>query len=294
MLFLHYIDKTNPIDGNLLTVLDYSLFCQDNNIKHTSILILPSYTYNVQDKLDFEQLLFKLIKSRYNNHEKIRVYTCDEHQIKELVTLKFTKLVCSDRTFEEIHKMDIHFILQSKKFIIYRTWHSFYNREVENPNNYSIIILNENPSCGNYNYNRKIYFDGLRNTDCNENTAFILANGERRISEDYVEEYLSPKYKDKYDKIILVSNYKLEVQKPFIWYNTLYLPDLFNYKTFIYCGSNNYDYSPRMLLESIYLNKEIIMDSYPLNYSDRFLTVVKPDLLTNYTLDLSDAIINDF
>lgn len=271
MLFLHHIDETNIVDGNLLTIFDYYSYYVSQDVDAEIILFIPSTSF-----VDID--IINTVISRYKNTPKYTII--DEHSIFNILKSKHHNCFLSDRTFYEIYySWNKPVVLSKFKLHVYRTWFSF-NHKLNLDN---IHVLNEVSELGIVNYKRKIYFEGLQNYS-NPCVALLLANGQRQISISDIENILTMY---SHLELQIITNIDIEYTNPRVtFYNTV-KKDLFNFSTFIYTA-NDFDYAPRMLLESIYLNKEIIIYKMPKIPSKRFKVLQNRSLLKDYTFSKDD------
>ena len=275
MLFLHHIDETNQVDGNLLTIFDYYSFYKSKGESCEIIFFIPSTSFVDLNHID-------IVTERYKNEIS---YSCvDEHNIYNLLKLPYSNCFLSDRTYYEItNKWKKEICLSKFRCYVYRTWFSFkYSFNTKNA-----TILNEVQELGETNYKRKIYFEGIKNYKCKNKTALVLANGQRYLTEYEIDEILEI-YKDY--KIQIIANYPIENKHPRLQVYDTVKEDLFNFSTYIYTA-NDYDYAPRMLLESIFLEKEVLVYKTPsLSNSERLNVLSNKNLLKNYMFTLDDII----
>lgn len=296
ILIAHYIDFCNPIDGNLLNQLDYYIFLKLRNID-IKFFIFHEY---LENKLDpqIQKKLNILIDSRYNlsniekrNIKKDILYYFFNGQQRFILFLKKQKinyLILTDQTYDRlfnINKLSLNVI---NDIFIIRSWYSFYNKL--NLTYGNAIILNENELCGNVNYLKKVYTELLFNDNKNNN-AFILANGERKLTDEEISD-ISHLYSDKFDNIFLCSNHFHDISKypKCCFIDTVSTNRLFElFSTYIYVPTKTYEFAPKMLLESIFLGKSIIYYKYPENINKRFEDIKNNDI-EKYKLTKNDKL----
>ena len=286
ILIAHYIDFYNPIDGNLLNQLDYFIFLKLRNID-VKFFIYQDYLENSLDP-QIQKKLNVLIDSRYNisNSEKrdikknILYCLMSDKQKSIFVTLhtqRIDNLIVTDQSYDRIFNINKLPLKVHDKIFVIRSWFSFYNELSLSYGN--VIILNENELCGDVNYLKKVYTDLLFN-DNNNNNAFILANGERKLTDDEISD-IHHLYSDKFDNIFLCSNHQHDISKfsKYHFIDTVSKNKLFeSFSTYIYVPTKTYEFAPKMLLESIFLGKSIIYYKYPDNINKRFEDIKNNDI----------------
>lgn len=147
-------------------------------------------------------------------------------------------------------------------------------------------------------YIKKIYFEALRIPERVDEGVYVNLRGKRAVSIEQFNEKIKP-ILDKIDKrkLILVDNINSLFSKYLnhININTFdcILYDIqYRFDTYVDCMLNNYDYAPRMILESFYFNKSIIYIDNNLNDNakKRYVNVKSGDI-SKYILTSDDDLI---
>jgi hypothetical protein len=127
----------------------------------------------------------------------------------------------------------------------------------------NIIEYNESPLCGEVNYTRPIYFDIFKSVSFSPGSVYLHLCGVRNIKMKEFLTHVLPLVKGR--KIIVsypehqISEMKYLNKIDFVETYINHVPNLFNkFDTYFYIMLDSIDYSPRMLMECAYLNKEII------------------------------------
>lgn len=284
ILIIHYIDRYNVIDGNLPTIIDLYIFLKKLGINVWCILFSDDTD---KSNINFSEILEKCFYNRYNENDyKIikRIKYIKYKKVNDILKLNLVKYdisIMTDKTF--FNTIRLSAILPTYNYFILNSWFSFYFKN-EYPDN--TTIFNENYLCGQVNYNKKTYKESLKNYIDNQNKMFILANGERRLTQDELYE-IKEKYKnyklvlcqDKIDNLDVSGFNLFDISMP-----------LFDYSTYLYVPTKTYEFAPRMLLESIYLGKKIKYYKYPENKNKRFLDIINNNI-DQYLLTENDEII---
>lgn len=282
-LIIHYIDHENVIDGNTITLLDLFFFMKLHNIDISCIFFTISSN-------QYQILYTNLINSRYKLNIDVTynylksiglniISLCGRYSnLTKYILRRFDNVIMTDATYNRLKDVKLLY----KNLSIITSWFSFYNKN-EYPNNTK--IFNENHLCGEVNYYKKIYVDLLKDVKCNTEKLFILANGERRLTQHELNEIDNKYFGIKIlcqDKVqdLDTSRYKLYcIGQP-----------LFDYSTYLYVPTKTYEFAPRMLVESIFLNKKIEIYKYPSNINQRFFDIEINDI-QKYKLSIDDELI---
>lgn len=277
-LILHYIDHENVIDGNTITLLDLFFFMKLHSIDVNCIFFSISHN-------SYKMIFNDLILSRYNISnqylKEVKVVTCDPNllKLKRNLLCKFDNIIMTDATYSRLKNVKLVF----NQLDIINSWFSFYNKNTY-PSNTK--IFNENYLCGKVNYHKKICVELLKNK-YTKDKMFILANGERRLTQHELDDI---SFKFNCNKVLCqdiiegldITNYTIYSLKD----------PLFDYSTYLYVPTKTYEFAPRMLLESIFLGKNVEIYKYPENKNQRFIDIMNNDI-NKYKLTLNDEIIRN-
>lgn len=293
MLILHHLDDTNLIDGNVINIFDYYLLAKKSNMNITLIFFLDSYLKTEANIVTVNKILTAVLKSRYVDYKlfEFKIYLSNIYLKSTILKNLCDKIIITDKSYYEItNTLKLFFIHKLfKQIYIINTWFSFFKKQEYNN---TVKIFNENNNTGKSNYIKKIYFDGLLNI-YNDNAAFVLSNGERSLSVLEILE-IEKLYSSKFKIIYICSNQKYNINSDSVRFIDTYKTNfLFDFNTYIHIGSKNYDYAPRMLIESAFLGKNILF--YRCNNTIINSIRVQDALNKNfkkYNLTLNDEIYN--
>jgi hypothetical protein len=214
------------LNGTILDLLDYSMFLRFNG--YQSYFLVNNY----------KNYLYEIQKYRYKVFYKDLIIDSFNNEIDILITSK--EMILKDKTKH----------LNFKKLLWFNTSSSF---------KYDVNIGKE---IGKY-----IWFDGIQEPSfCEDNIFVNLISYIDIYNDDEIKDIVNILNSYQNKKVILIrkdqfrkfmNKYK-NIENYQLFFN--YLPIFFNKfsKYFIYKSKEHYDYSPRLILECKYLNKEII------------------------------------
>lgn len=151
----------------------------------------------------------------------------------------------------------------------------------------------------NENYNKKIFFDILNKPNLSENKNFISLKEIRMITIDQFKLNVLPLLKKlKNENTIILTDISSSLTIFLKTFSNIELkhealPNLFEmFDTYIDCMLNNFDYSPRMILESYYLGKKVyyINNNKNDNAFKRYNDILNNDI-NKYFLNDDDLLI---
>lgn len=274
---LYHANPANPISGNIFYLFEYYLIIR--KYKEIKFIILDTNNLNYikdifLDKYEFDKEILDDIIS-WNS--------------KEILKLNIDKCLTTDRVYNDLT------LIRAKEIFIFNTWNSFENKIKKNDKR--VKIFNECEMCGDVNYFRKLYFKAFKKPSNVENNIFVhLPNVRIPSEEEFTKIYESF---NNYEQILIYTDREIEYLNKFedIKVYNEHIFNFFNrFNRYAYVLPNGQDYSPRLLLEAKYLNKEILYyrniienDGGFKRYND-----ILSDNILKYELNENDDIINMF
>ena len=249
---IHYVSKWHPFNGNIFNNFEYFIFLLKKGI--------DVKLYIVSNEITLDSILF-VMNDRYNledvDYNDHIIFSYDELPIKQ-----FDLVIINSKT---IYDLDTDF--DANEIHLVNTWASYFEEFRERvekfcKNKSNIIVYNECNLCGETNYIRPIYIDLLKKPKESEDNIFLHVSGVRGITLIEFLKFVAPRM----NKRIITSFPENQNESMDFLTNldnvdvyTNHIPGLFSkFDTYFYIMLRSIDYSPRMLIECSYLNKEII------------------------------------
>lgn len=280
--FLLFIDPYHPLNGNIYYHLDYFNFVSkfDKDVKFVFYLE-PNHIYWLN-----KEIILEIAKERFGqvNFNPENIFF---EQTKNFNLLKYRSknIVTTDHTYFKLDGL-----IPGENIFIFNTWFSLkYKYLIRNK---FCTILNESPENGEVNYIRKIDLSGLKEPQNNPNNLFVYISGERSIVEEKLEDIYN-KYSIQFDFVLTCQNYNLNIRKEKLKQFMYRLPNCFEqFSTYLYIPPRQLDFAPRLIIESKFLNKNILIDSFPENENGmkRINSVLNNDI-NEYILNQTDFVI---
>ena len=216
----------------------------------------------------------------------------------ELPNKIFDVVITNSKT---IHDLDTDFA--ANEIHLVNTWATYFKEFRERVDKFcegktNIILYNECELCGEVNYIRPIYIDLLKKPTESEDNIFLHISGVREITFPEFLKYVVPHI----DRNVITSmpetqnktmNYLKSLDSTEVYTN--HIPNLFSkFTKYFYIMLRGIDYSPRMLIECSYLNKEIIfVDKTNKQHGgkQRYNDILNGDI-DKYALTLDDKLVN--
>ncbi len=261
MINVFYIFPRNKIqyslfNGSFYYIVEYFLYLY---LKNADINFYITCDKNVKEET--EKKFKEYFSIRYNiNFPEKNIYYITELEIYFLKNkIQNTKIIVDTETFKNkffqsvIDKNNqIHLIYTARYLETLQECKKILSE-------LNIFHYNENDK-----YNKKIYFDILKKPEKEYNKNFISLKEFRSITINQFNSIIIPFIKTlENKKTIILTDVSSNLSK-FINKNENIeihykaLPNLFEmFDTYIDCMLNNFDYSPRMLLECFYLGKKV-------------------------------------
>jgi hypothetical protein len=184
-------------------------------------------------------------------------------------------------------------VVPIKKVLVQGTHFSkFIYKNLNIPNN--CIVFEENN-----NYIKKLYLDGLRKPNYCDEATFINLKGLRCATSVQFKDLIYPHVcKDKKVYVLVDDNKKYQYLDNYSNIQKIYnhLPNFFSkFNKYVDATLNTYDYSPRLILEAAYLNKEIVYINNGLNDGafKRYNDIINGNI-NKYSISNEDIIIKYF
>jgi len=276
---LHHCSSFHPFNGNIFYHFEYFIFLLKRGVD-VRLVYTPGYDIEyiisvMEDRYDLKGL-------SYRN----RIFNDGITRTSNVITN--TKVL-----------YDVKGEIKADKIHLVNTWASYYYKDDigKYKQDKNIIEYNECPLIGDVNYLRPIYFDLLKKPNISEDRVYLHLSGVRKINfREYVK-YVLPIIKG---RKVLVS-YPESQKDEFFYLKTSnvesyisHVPNLFEkFNTYFYILLHGKDYSPRMLIESTYLGKEIIYINRTQNLSNRYKDCLCKEI-EKYRMSENDKLLGCF
>jgi hypothetical protein len=248
---IHYCSKEHPFNGNIFYHFEYFIFLIERSIEVELRIIGDGASLNVIISVMEDRYNLKNIE--YKDKIIFSMSTMHIHKFDKIISNAKTIHMLKDKIFaEEAHIM--------------HTWdsHELKIKDSDLSTNFKkSFFYNELTILGEVNYTRCLYLDLLKVPEKSDDAIYLHVCGVRNIS---TKEFIQHVLPIKKDRKMIVSFPKSQ-QKELDFYRGLnnvegfenHVPNLFSkFDTYFYILLQGIDYSPRMLIESSYLKKNII------------------------------------
>jgi len=277
-------------NGSFYYILEYFLYLYLKNIDINFYIIC-----NKNLKNETEKKFKEYFSIRYNVNFPKNVHYITEFEMLFLKNkIENSTIIVDTETFR--NKYFLSLVNKNNKIhMIYTVNHldtiTNYKKELSSLN---IYHYDENN-----NYNKKIFFNILKKPNIVENNNFISLKEIRSVSKNQFNSYILPLLKKlKNENTIILTDISSSLAIFLKTFSNIELkhealPNLFEmFDTYIDCMLNNFDYSPRMILESYYLGKKVyyINNNKNDNAFKRYNDILNNDI-NKYFLNDSDLLI---
>lgn len=242
---LHNCHHLHPYSGNIFYQFEYYIYLLKKGVD-VGLVFTPS--------CDVPRIL-EIMRDRYNLDDidyMSGISTDGVITAPNVITT--TKVV-----------YDLNGNIDAENLYVVDTWASYYymddiNRMLSGKN---VKRYNESKICGDTNYIRPIYFDILKKPSVCDDAIYLHIAGKARHI--FVGDFIRHISDIIRDRNVVVSYTKEQehqlyfLNQPNITRYIDHVPNLFEkYNTYMYVLLRGFDFSPRMMVESHYLGKDII------------------------------------
>lgn len=270
-------------NGSFYYILEYFLFLYVKNVD-INLFLLDNKNNNI--KAEFKEYF----NTKYN-------IPFPENNIHSMRIIDLFNIKKAEQNIVDIETYSNPFI---KKYIGDNQIHLIYTARYkeflnEDMNKKNIFHYNENQE-----YNKKIYFEILKKPKISKKYSFMSLKEMRAVNIEQFDNRIYPYLKiisqNRKTKILLDKNSRLSLHlKQYDDIICFYeaINNLFEeFDIYIDCMLNNFDYSPRMMLESYYLNKKVfyITNNKNDNALKRYNDIMSGNIM-KYNLDENDVLI---
>lgn len=238
---LHNCHPLHPFSGNIFYQFEYYIYLLQRGVD-VRMVFTPGYDVNhiievMEDRYDLDGIDYR------GNITSDGVTTAPN-------VITTTKVI-----------YDLAGGVKAERLFVVGSWvsYGFGNEVAGYLKGRNVTLYNECPECGEVNYTRPIYFDLLKKPVVSDDAVYLhISSNSRGVTAGEYINYIKPHIGD---RKTITSCTEEQYKKMFFIQNKhiSHIKGLFSkFDTYLYILLKTKDYSPRMIMESKYLGKDII------------------------------------